>query len=432
MPKSEVSLGLDFGTSNSAIAAVQGDELKVIPVQRGSLSQPSCIFVDASQLFNSVGYAAITFFKDPDKPDNFHFIPSIKPGLPNPDYDGISLRSRTIKYCGQPKVTHYSPVALTEMVLQDLRRFANRYLDQTVENVVLGRPVRFSEKDPEDQIAQQRLERAAHNSGFQNIKFMYEPVAAALDYTRRHSFYGRNILIFDFGGGTLDVACLNMSATAQLNEKSLSSQVLAVHGIDIGGTDLDKHIFKSKVEPLLGRDVKWADGLPVPAHLFADITEWHLVNTAEKQEKTRDLNYILRNRCSDSTRLRRLLMMLETQHIFGVLQAIEKAKIDLSTTEQTRIEYTADGMRINMPITRREFDLMMRQEKREIELCIEECLRRAQLTPDNIAIALKVGGSSNNVFVNEILSKYFDTVEESDIFNSVVGGLAIAARELFR
>lgn len=432
MPE-RIHLGLDFGTSNCSVGAVVDQKLRVLKVQNGQLNEPSCIYLDASDLFNVVGYVALRAFQRSEKTDNFHFVPSIKPGLHYPDYHGIVLRSKKKDSLGWQRVTDFSVERMAALVIEDLKLHADVHLGVDTDAVLVGRPVRFSDKDGEDQLAQKRLEEAARMVGFRQVQFLYEPVAAGLHYARsRPRLADEAVLVFDFGGGTLDTACLYLAADSMFTQADLQAGILSTHGIDLGGSDLDKDLFQSFIVPFLGASAFWGDKkLPIPRHFYLDIADWHLIDHTGKMRKLAALRSILHSHCSDLTGIRNLLAMIEKQQVFGVLQAIETAKIELSKQEKSRITYQQERIDFDIPITRLQLEKIVAPRVKEMDNCVSECLRLAQLQDHQVDAVIKVGGSSNNTFVDRFLARRFTNVVQGDVFNSVVAGLALAANELF-
>ena len=211
---------------------------------KGRQSQPSSIFIRADGYY-STGFDSLSDFTDPEaKTDTFHFVPSIKPGLPLDYSEGISLRSTRRDTEGALPIKFFGVEEMASFVISNLRQKAESQLRSYSENVVLGRPVEFSPDTQKDTLAQNRLEEAAKLAGFSSVQFVLEPIAAALYYERsRPNSKSRNVFVFDFGGGTLDTCVLELRPSERISQNSLNSQVLASHGIMLGGNDLDKDIF---------------------------------------------------------------------------------------------------------------------------------------------------------------------------------------------
>jgi hypothetical chaperone protein len=436
--KEKLKVGLDFGTSNSAIAAVENDRVRIFETKEGQPTQPSSIFIRIDG-YISVGNQAIRDFQNPEQHvDEFHFIPSIKPGLPIEYYDGNVLRSKKTIVNGR-FLTRYFPIQeLGGSLIADLKNRAEEASGKKAEGVVLGRPVYFSEDKKEDKLAQDRLETAAREAGFQEVHFVLEPVAAALYYEKYHSTQDpHKVFVFDFGGGTLDVSVLNFDRDqleqGEFRASELSDTVLGTNGVDLGGTDLDKDVFEDKFLRYFGSDVTYdKKGLPMPAHVHHDITEWHLLEHEGKRSTYSFLRQIANDPyCSDRDAAQRLVTLVEDQQVYSVLRSVEAAKIRLSSTEKTHIEHDYENIQIDEPISTKEFEAIIRPRLKSIQSCMDDCLRSAQVSPEDIDVVLKVGGSSNNLFVDEMLRRTFPgQIRGTDVFTSVVSGLAVAADDL--
>lgn len=169
----------------------------------------------------------------------------------------------------------------------------------------------------------------------------------------------------------------------------------------------------------------------MPVHIFNEIPEWHLIDQLRKSEMFGFLREVTRD-CTDPEAIKRLTTLIQEQQVFAILQSVEQAKIALASYNSTRVKYDFKDIHINDPITRKEFENMVANRRTDIQTCIEECLNRAQLKPEEVDAVLKVGGSSNNRFIDNILKSNFQTkIEDDNVFTSVVAGLSIAASEFF-
>ena len=134
---------------------------------------------------------------------------------------------------------------------------------------MLGRPVYFSNDPTEDQIAQGRLLAAAFKAGFKRVYLEYEPVAAALSYAIRFA-KSETILVFDFGGGTLDFTVMEAGGG--------QTQVLATGGVPIAGDVFDQRLFRATIPRHLGEGDEFYSGksrLPIPSHIFDTLAQPH-------------------------------------------------------------------------------------------------------------------------------------------------------------
>src|SRR5262249_13563306 len=151
-----------------------------------------------------------------------------KTALRSPSYEGTHFFGK-----------FYSIEELIALLLRHVRAQAENYLGQTLEHVIIGRPVTFSNDAEIDHIAEARIRVAAQMAGFTDIFFVPEPLAAAAFYLEKPPV-DETIFVFDFGGGTLDMTVLRSSAGGE-------RRLLATTGILVGGDDLDSAIMRGKV-----------------------------------------------------------------------------------------------------------------------------------------------------------------------------------------
>jgi hypothetical chaperone protein len=128
------------------------------------------------------------------------------------------------------------------------------------------------------------------------------------------------------------------------------------------------------------------------------------------------------------------MTLVQNQGVFALLQAIERAKINANDKGSGQIKYKEGCIDIFHLLTAKDYQCSISVRIQEAEECIIECLNRAQVKPDEIDIILKTGGSSNNLFVDELLERVFKKgkIQSSDIFTSVVAGLSIAAADFYQ
>ncbi len=424
----EQCIGVDFGTSNtSAATSTENGETFLYPLQNNSTTQPSGIFIDEKG-HHSVGFEAIDDFLIADqKNESSHYVPSIKDGLPIPDYEGIKLTSHKIKD-GRFPTTFYETETMASYIFNDVIKHVEKY-GEISKRVVVGRPVKFSSNPQYDAIAQNRLETAAKLAGFEEIHFILEPIAAALHYERyRLNSPKKTVFVFDFGGGTLDTCILNLGSGVKSAEK-----VIASYGVSLGGTDLDKDIFRKTLLQYFGSQVTFGPKKSnVPYYVYEELPDWQIrTQSMSNGEVIKDFRTIKNDEyCSDKDAINRLMSLIEYQQVPAVLNSIEIAKIDLSSTEKASIEYKSQTLQFEQEIDRMKYSNIVQSRMDEIKACIDECLALAGISKQKIDIALKVGGSSKNNFIDTILQTYFANIEDATELTTVAAGLGLIASEL--
>jgi len=163
---------IDFGTSNSLLAAANADDVFApIRLDEGA-ADPTVLrsilyFPDRGQAF--LGEEALRRYAEDGLEGRL--LRSLKRHLPSRSFHGTVIRGRLMVI-----------EDLVAVIVRAMRERANVHFGADVRRVVLGRPARFSSDDADDDLAQERLARAAQRAGFDEIHFLPEPVAAARDF----------------------------------------------------------------------------------------------------------------------------------------------------------------------------------------------------------------------------------------------------------
>ncbi|EAE2959450.1 molecular chaperone DnaK [Listeria monocytogenes] len=202
-------IGIDLGTTNSAVAVLEGGEAKIIPNPEGARTTPSVVgFKNGERQVGEVAKrAAIT---------NPNTISSIK-------------RHMGTNYKETIEGKDYSPQEISAIILQYLKSYAEDYLGETVDKAVITVPAYFNDAQ------RQATKDAGKIAGLEVERIINEPTAAALAYGMDKTETDQIILVFDLGGGTFDVSILE-----------LGDGVFEVHSTagdnELGGDDFDKKI----------------------------------------------------------------------------------------------------------------------------------------------------------------------------------------------
>ncbi|MBC2128622.1 molecular chaperone DnaK [Listeria marthii] len=202
-------IGIDLGTTNSAVAVLEGGEAKIIPNPEGARTTPSVVgFKNGERQVGEVAKrAAIT---------NPNTVSSIK-------------RHMGTNYKEAVEGKDYSPQEISAIILQYLKSYAEDYLGETVDKAVITVPAYFNDAQ------RQATKDAGKIAGLEVERIINEPTAAALAYGMDKTETDQTILVFDLGGGTFDVSILE-----------LGDGVFEVHSTagdnELGGDDFDKKI----------------------------------------------------------------------------------------------------------------------------------------------------------------------------------------------
>jgi len=313
-----LTLGIDFGTSNSAAAVIdESGILRVIPLSAARSEMPTAVFFDAETHHILYGEDAMQAYLSGHEGRLLRSLKSLLGSALMDEYtqvDGRALRFFDI----------------VVLFFKELKRRCEAHVGESLTHVVIGRPVHFVDDDPErDALAQTTLSRAALEAGFSDIRFQLEPIAAALDYEQQID-KETTALVVDIGGGTSDFT------TIRLNQKrsalsDRSADVLASTGVHIGGTDFDRLLDLATVMPLLGYKHIGTGDRPVPNSVFFDLSTWHFIHRAYTRKALHFASELWTD-FSDQTLHKRLMQALEEQHGHRMLASVEAAKIACSVS----------------------------------------------------------------------------------------------------
>jgi hypothetical chaperone protein len=406
------TLGIDFGTSNSAIAwaSAQGSA-QLIPLEGDALAMPTAVFYNAEEGSTHFGREAVTHYLEGTEG---RLMRSLKSLLGSP----LLMETTVINN----QLVNFSDIITT--YLAELRKRATQHLGTAPTRVVMGRPVHFVDDDAaRDAQAESSLRQAAEAVGFKDIAFQLEPIAAALDYEQRLT-RETTVLVADIGGGTSDFTVVRLGP-ALMHKPNRADDVLATTGVHIGGTDFDQKLSLGQVMPLLGYGHLGPDKREVPNRVFFDLSTWHLINwqyqpKALAQAKTLQVNY------SDVRLHDRLMRVLTERYGHHVAHDVEQAKIRCSQTDSdTRIDLSYVEAALAASLSTHDLHNHLAQLLDSTVACARDCVQRAGLThgkPDAIYLT---GGSSALRTFQEALQAEFAGVPlvEGDLFGGVASGL---------
>lgn len=444
-------IGMDFGTTNSGIAAYDGRRLQLIPFgtspadgnitrtalyvtndqtvtigraaidqyQAHSLGRPSRIerfkIGMTSITYPDIGTVWEDIYSERDVLAPGRLFLSFKSSLSSATYRGTLVGSLTYEL--EDVVAIYLYVAKIR---------AEQALGQEISEIVLGRPVHFANDSEADALAERRLVEAAWRAGYETVYLQYEPVAVALEYATSVE-NEQHVLVFDFGGGTLDVAVVRLDNRGQ-------RRVLATGGIPVAGDVFDQRVVRNKLAPRLGEGSHFGPRnkrRDVPTWIYDDLSNWQTISLLQATRHAPLLND-LRATTDQPARIEPLLQIISQNHGLTMFDAVERAKRVLSDKTEATIAITGEQLDVREPITRPEFERLIQREVRAVEELIDGVLRDADLVHADIDMVVRTGGSSQiPVFVNLLRRKFGpERVRAVDTFSSVTAGLGVMAHRI--
>jgi hypothetical chaperone protein len=445
-------VGMDFGTTNSGMAVFDGEKLQMIPLDPSSSNPavtPTALYItNDREVF--IGRSAIdmyyehnlnrpsrmervkvgeieqtfaelpSFFRDvyveKDVFSPGRLFVSFKMGLSNTDFTGTIVGNY-----------YYYLEDIIAIYLYATKKRAETYLNTQLDTIVLGRPVRYSDDASANEYARERMIQAAFRAGYKRVYLQYEPVAAAHFYETRLN-QPQNVLIFDFGGGTLDISILRLGDAQR--------QVMATGGIPIAGNVFDERIVRAKMPAHFGEGDSYraADRwLPVPNSYYEAFANWQellLLQLPDRLESIRKIERTARH----PGRIRALLSLITGQYGLKMFDIAESVKRLLSSRDKTDLIFAGRGFSVIDSITRAEFERIIRHDIQAIAERLDGVVAASGLDYGDIDSVIRTGGSSQIPAFIEMLETRFgsEKVRALDIFSSVTAGLGVLAHQIAR
>jgi hypothetical chaperone protein len=410
-----LTLGIDFGTSNSAAALIDSNrQLQVIALDGLRAEMPTALFFASETHTVCFGTEAMQAYLS--------------------GTDGRLLRSLK-SLLGSPLMSEYTAVNhqsvlffdIVVLFFKELKRRCEAQAGQPIERAMLGRPVHFVDDNPErDALAQETLGRAATQAGFSQIAFALEPIAAALDYEQRVTAE-TTALVVDIGGGTSDFTVIRLNPKRS-QRSDRSQDILATTGVHIGGTDFDRLLDLSTVMPLLGYKHLGTGGRPVPNSVFFDLSSWHLIHQAYTRKSMHFARELWTDFVDQSLHAR-LLDVLENQHGHRILASVEAAKIACSVSnENTQVALDFWDQRLAPTLTTSAMTQTLEQALGQVVNCAQRCVQSAGVK--SVDAVYLTGGSSALRPLTDALQAAMPnaTLVQGNRFGGVAAGLAWAGQ----
>ena len=406
-------IGIDFGTSNSLASLVKNNKIEFVKYPDGNISNPTILYFPEKSKQHFIGNDGVHHFLTNLEEHGIggRLMLSIKSLLPDAKFEQTLVSGH-----GNQTVE-----MLVAKFLTALKKMAETQFQQQFDGVVLGRPVQFNE------LAVNRLEKAAKLAGFKEVIFWLEPVAAALAYETTAT-KDELVCVVDIGGGTSDI-CVIETSPKRSDSPDRLNDIKAVSGVYQAGDELSTQIMMHKLAPKFGAGSTFKSlgkEMPFPTHIIGKLSKWHRINLLHDRRDQAIISSILP--FSDHAEdIERLLNLIKYYYGFELFQAIDTAKKYLSTHKQTVINFSQ--LNLLEAITTAEFEKMIGGVSREIEKAISDCLAMAGTNPKNIDRVVLTGGSSQVPLINRAVIEIFgaEKILRPDFFSSVATGLGFVA-----
>ncbi len=423
---------IDFGTSNSAIALPQlgsgdsgPDEVHLVALEAGQRTMPTAVFYAVEGLRGHelpqrhYGRAAVAAYVEGIEGRLMRSMKSIL---------GSTLAEQATDVGGGHSVRYLDVVS---GYLRHLKSLAEAEAGVALTQVVLGRPVFFVDDDPErDAAAQAALTRAARAVGFSEIRFQFEPIAAALDYEAGID-REQLVLVADIGGGTSDFSLLRVGP-ARRGRLDRSDDILANHGVHIAGTDFDRHIELAAILPACGYRGVGPNGREVPSKVYFDLATWHLINTVYSPARQAELAG-MKGFYADLVQHAGLMQVVRQRQGHALIAKAESAKIALAEGGAAQIDLSAIAAGLSQRLDEAPTLAALEADMAQIVAAADATLAQAGLARERVDALYFTGGSTGLRPLARRIAGRFPNARPvfGDRFASVAKGLGRQARMAF-
>jgi len=304
--------------------------------------------------------------------------------------------------------------------------------DSRPDHIVAGRPVTFafSNGSEDDAFAEGRLRKGFALAGFDQVDFVFEPVAAAVHYEAALD-RDETVLVADFGGGTSDF-CLLRVGPGFRDAPTDPARVLSTGGVGVAGDAFDARIVEHVVAPALGRGSRYRSQsgklLEIPGTLFKALGRWHDLSVLKTPRNVAKLDGY-RRMAEEPEKIDALCYLVEADLGYAMYREVQAAKVRLSQEPTTAFAFEAGDVTVEATIERNAFDTWIAPELTQIASALDATLGTAGITVDAVDTVFMTGGTALVPAVRQIFADRFgdDKLRSGDYLTSVASGLATYA-----
>lgn len=416
------ALGFDFGTTNSVVAATQGDSAELImlnaPEGKDAVFRSAlCFWEDGDArvaLGAEAGPWAIREYLD--FPQGSRFIQSFKSVAASASFEHATIFERRLRF-----------EDLGQLFLRKLAARSGGRLGGKASRIIVGRPVEFAGSRPDEAIARQRYDLMFAPLGAE-IHYVYEPLGAAFSYASRITDPA-TILVADFGGGTSDFSVVRIEAPGAPRRCT----PLGHAGVGIAGDRFDARIIDNLVMPLLGKGGCYRSFdkiLDIPGGYFTDFADWSKLALMRNRRTLAELEK-LRRAALDPAAIGRMIAVIDQELGYQLYDAVGQLKRALSASDQAHFHFAGAGLAIEADVTRDEFEAWIASDVARIEVAADRALAAAGIEARDVDRVFLTGGTSLTPRIRRLFADRFgeDRIASGGELTSIAHGLALIGQQ---
>ncbi len=408
---------IDYGTSNSLICLANKERVFPLAQVDKDSSKPEILkswmyFQESKKPI--FGESALRVYSE--DPTQGRLLRSLKAFLPDAAFEGTWIDGQYVKF-----------EELLGRFLRELKLRAEKEYQMKSNQLLLGRPAIYHPDPKLDQLAVNRMTKAAELAGFEGIQFYPEPLAAAHMIDLQEESLA---LIADFGAGTSDFSLIRFCPRDEM-------EVLGVSGISVAGDKFDGSIMQHFIAKHFAADLRYRlpmsdNTLKMPNDILFKLRSPHEMIMMSKTDVLPFLRELENTQISDADKdhLDALIILLEDYLGFQIYSEIEKTKINLSENKMSEFSYDYPGILIREWIEQESFIENSMDKIEQIMNCLDEVFLQSGIAENKVEQLFTTGGTSQLPHLKTALKKNFPQFQDLQTFQSVIQGLGKKAQKI--
>ena len=414
-----VSIGIDFGTSNTVVA-LAADDRRVEAIRFDHGGHRHSVFVSALCFWEDRPGAGAQAEGGPWAIEQFlegrhvyRFLQSFKTFAASSSFNTTQVFRQRYKF-----------EDILAAFLRTLARHGGDRFGFETSTITVGRPVRFAGGNPDEALAMQRYRAAFERLGAGHARYVYEPVGAAFSFARRLE-RDATVLVADFGGGTSDFSVMRFSRVGG----ALRAEPLGHAGIGIPGDTFDYRIVDHVVSPRLGKGSSFRSFdkvLPIPNSHYTNLARWHQLAMMKGSSDLRELQQLVRTALQPAP-LEDFITIVDRDLGFSLYRAVSDTKVALSSRDRVEFRFAREGIDIGATVTRDDFESWIADDIERLGATVDEALAKSGITARDVEKVFLTGGTSFVPAVQRLFAERFGEARltSADQFESIAYGLAL-------
>jgi heat shock protein 1/8 len=415
----EYCLGIDLGTTYCCFGIYKNNNVEIITNEMGNRTLPSYVsftneerYIGESAknissqnplntIYDAKRLIGRKYSEDSVQSDIRHYTFKVEPE------DKTDKPLICVEYLNEEHKFH--PEQISAMILERIKLIAEKYVGSTINKAVITVPAYFNDSQ------RNSTRDAGRIAGLEVLRIINEPTAAAIAYGL-HESKEKNILVYDLGGGTLDVTILTID-NGIFEVKSTSGDT------HLGGEDFDNklcdYVFLNFGEKNIIKSKTLSQEIREEIKSIYNVSDILLLTTLSTNILDDKINNKINNNINDFiNKIKEYINLRNNKKLLRKIKSVcetAKKSLSVSTTTNITLDNFYNNIDLNVTITRNKFEELCKIDFERTLMPINKALKDAKLTPKDIDDVVLVGGSTRIPKIQELLNNLFQNKLKSNI-----------------